>query len=118
MSQKSYKYIALKGYSEGIRKRNLNKKEGWNPGRGKEELDAAQAAWRCAASQQIWLVEAGLLLGALLRGLGALLGRGLGGLRLGGILRVHGYGTESEGDSGHQRHQFLHLAVLLWIAII
>jgi len=65
--------------------------------------------------QQIWLVEAALLFGALLDGLGALR---FGSALLGCGTRIHGSGTESEGGGGHQRHQFLHLAVLLWIATI
>ena len=69
-------------------------------------------------------MEAGLLSNrALFDGLGALGIDGLGALRydLGALLlgcTIHANGTESEGGSGHQRHQFLHLAVLLWIAII
>ena len=58
--------------------------------------------------------------GALLRNfralrddLGALGGRGA--LLLLGC-SIAGHGAESEGGTDHQRHQFLHLAVLLWIA--
>ena len=55
---------------------------------------------------------------ALLDGLGALGTGGLGALGNGGALfllgcSISGHGTESEGGGGHQRHQFLHLAVLL-----
>src|ERR1017187_9464321 len=106
---------------------NLSQQEDWNQRREKGGTGlAAQAAWHYAASQQIWLVEAGLLLisfRALRDDLGALGIDGLGALRydLGALLlgcTIHGNSTESEGSSGHQRHQFLHLAVLLWIAII
>jgi hypothetical protein len=106
------------------RKGNLNKKKIGIKGGKRKDWIAAQTAQRYAASQQIWLVEAGLLLGdfrALRDGLGALGTGGLGALGNSGALGrlcVHGNSTESEGSGGHQRHQFLHLAVLLWIAII
>ena len=54
---------------------------------------------------------------ALLGDLGALGNRGaLGAALL--WLGIHGCGTESQGGSDHQHRQFLHLAVLLWIATI
>ena len=81
---------------------------------------AAQASWHYAAPSKFGSWKPGLLLRnfrALFDGLGALGNRGALGL-LGCRLGVHGNSTESEGSGGHQRHQFLHLAVLLWIATI
>ena len=107
--------LGPKGLSEGEKKETWERR-GLESNGKKEGLDAAQAAWHCAASQQIWLVEAALLLGCLLLdGLGAL---GDSGALVGLTICIHGNGTESKGSGGHQRHQFLHLAVLLWTAII
>ena len=116
--------MAIKGYLEGEKTRACIMRIGIKGGKRRDGI-AAQASWHYAASQQIWLVEAALLgnFRALFDGLGALGSGGLGALGNSGALgllgcSVHGNSTESQGSGGHQRHQFLHLAVLLWIATI
>jgi hypothetical protein len=85
--------------------------------RGKQEPGCRAGSVALRGSQQIWLVEGALLRNfrGLLDGLGAL--GDCGGLFLLGC-GIPGHGTESQSGTDHQRHQFLHLAVLLWIAII
>jgi hypothetical protein len=56
-----------------------------------------------------------LLGGFRLGGLGGLGGRGFVAAR-GALAGECGYGAKRQGQSGHQRDQFLHFAVLLWIA--
>jgi hypothetical protein len=86
---------------------------------GEENWNAAQVSWRYAAHQQIATGSSVLARAAVfLRSVFLLLAlRFLFGIfLLRRILReTHSHGTESEGQSEHQRHQFLHRAVLLWI---